>query len=71
MRRNHGADRRLGEKRRRMGDNPPLQAMRQAKLEPHRSGRQPGQAHVDRAQAFGRAAVSVGSYRKNAELVLL
>lgn len=57
MRGDYGADRGLGARERRVGGDPPVQALRDAALEPGGGGRQPGQADVDRDEAAGAAAV--------------
>ena len=55
--RHHGACGRLGAKRRRVGDHPPLQTLRSAQLQPRGGGRQPNETHEHRHAAAQRAAV--------------
>ena len=46
-----------------MGDHPPLQALRNAQLQPCGGGRQSHEAHVYRHEASVRAAVPTGAHR--------
>ena len=63
LRRHHGARGRLGAKRRRVGDHPPLQALRSAQFESRGGGRQPDEAHEHRHAAAQRAAVPPRAHR--------
>ena len=59
----HGADRRLGAPRRRMGDCPPLPELRHAPHQPRRRRRQPVGHDVTGRAPAGAAAISVGDVR--------
>lgn len=64
LRGNHGPHSGLGEKKRRVGDSPPLPHMRRSVLKPHRRGRQPDEADEHSDETAVLPAVPDRAYKR-------